>query len=111
MRTNMKHSLGLLVLAGLAACAAHAQTRDPGQMQKARTEWVGEKGKKQFYTQRFSLDGLPHYKPERQVSGVIHEWGSNYFMDSPLGKAWEADFRRFQPGVTFAYNLKSSELG
>lgn len=95
----------------LLTAYAFAQTRDPRELQKSRSQWVGEKGKKRFYTKQFSLEGLPHYKPEQKVSGVIREWGSNYFMDSPLGKAWEEEFRRYHPDVTFEYNLKSSELG
>ena len=106
-----RFSFQLLMIVLAMSLFVHAQTRDPKELQKSRKQWVGEKGKKQFYTTRFSLAGVPHYKPEQQVSGVIHEWGSNYFMDSPLGKAWEAEFRKYQPGISFEYNLKSSELG
>ena len=106
-----RSSLLLLIILMETLLCAYRQNRDPKELQKSRTQWVGEKGKKQFYTTKFSLAGLPHYKPAEQVSGVIHEWGSNYFMDSPLGKAWEAEFRKYQPGITFEYNLKSSELG
>ena len=107
---NRRLSFGLTAVLLLMAYA-FAQTRDPKELQKSRSQWVGEKGRKQFYTKRFSLDGLPHYKPEQKVSGIIHEWGSNYFMDSPLGQTWEQEFRKYQPDVRFDYNLKSSELG
>jgi len=67
---------GVTMVMLLTACA-FAQTRDPGDLQKSRSQWVSEKGNQRFYTKEFSLEGLPHYRPEQKVSGVIHEWGSN----------------------------------
>jgi hypothetical protein len=108
----MKHQLfpGVTMVMLLTACA-FAQTRDPGELQKSRSQWVSQKANQRFDKKELSLEALPHYRPEQKASGVIHEWGSNYFMDSRLGRAWETEFRKYQPGVIFEYNLKSRELG
>ena len=33
--------------------------------------------------------------------------GSNYIADSHVGEKWLAAFKKFQPGVTFEFNLKT----
>jgi len=53
------------------------------------------------------LSGLPSYKPQQQVTGVIRMTGSNYIADSHVGENWVAAFKKFQPGVTFEFNLKT----
>jgi phosphate transport system substrate-binding protein len=52
---------------------------------------------------------LPEYRPEQKISGVIRSWGNPHMAS--LMKNWEAGFRRFQPDVYFADNLKSTATG
>ena len=87
----------------------HTSTQDPAEVQRARQKFLQERAAKKFYTKKFDLTGLPAYKPEQQVSGVIRQWGSNYFADSPLAKVWEDGFRKFQPGVKFEDHLRTTE--
>jgi len=51
---------------------------------------------------------MPHYVPDRQVSGVIrvsgHGSAANPWMRQLLVK-WQLDFQRFQPGVTLEYRM------
>jgi len=84
-------------------------SRKASELQHARAKTVLTKGSKVFYTRKWNLDDLPHYKPEQQVSGTIREWGSNYFADSPLASYWETAFQQFQPDVTFDDHLQTSE--
>ena len=95
----------------LAATWAHSQSRDPGDLQRAREKGTRQRANKVYYTKKFDLSGLPPYKPERKLSGTIRQWGSNYFADSPLAQYWEEGFRKFHPAVKFEDNLKSSEAG
>lgn len=106
-------------LAGLAAmilaAAASAQqentpTTDADALSKARG--IGNRGRaaKAYYPPRFDLSGLPEYAPCEPVTGTIRQWGNNYLKDSGLMEVWEAEFRTFHPGVTFADNLYSSSV-
>lgn len=52
------------------------------------------------------LSALPVYKPEAAVAGTIRNYG---FAMGGLLKVWEYGFRRFQPGVTFADRLPTSD--
>jgi phosphate transport system substrate-binding protein len=55
-----------------------------------------------------ALDALPHYKPESMVSGTIRLWGHGAPVLDFMGKlvqSWEDEFRRFQPGVKFEYDM------
>jgi phosphate transport system substrate-binding protein len=78
-------------------------------VQNARSGWVKNKGYKVYYTKVFNLSDLPEYKPEQQVSGKIRMWGSNYFTDSPLADYWAAEFKKYQPNVSFDFHLRTSE--
>lgn len=79
-------------------------------LQAARAKSVLRKGSEVHYSpDRFDLSDLPHYKPEQQVSGTIRQWGSNYLSDSPLAGYLESAFQKFQPNVTFADHLRTSE--
>jgi phosphate transport system substrate-binding protein len=78
------------------------------KLQQGRAERVVSRGKKAYYTRQFDLTGLPTYKPERSVTGSIRMWGSNYLKDGNLADYWEASFKKFHPGVTFDYHLKTS---
>jgi phosphate transport system substrate-binding protein len=100
-----------LVLAALAtpfAYAADAADEDSVAVQAAREKWVKNKGYKVYYTKKFDLSDLPHYKPEQKVSGTIRMWGSNYFTDSPLADYWTQEFQKYQPDVKFSLHLKTT---
>jgi len=106
----------LLALTTLAmtATSAHAQTgesRKDVDVQRARNKMVEERGAAQHYTRRWNLDDLPQYIPEEKVSGTIRMWGLNYLADCNLGGYWEEGFRKYQPGVTFEYHLKTALAG
>ena len=91
-----------------SSLCAQEEARGGLELQKSHYANVANRGQKVFYTEQFDLSGLPDYQPEQTVSGTIHEWGSNYFDASPLGKYWEEGFHRFQPGVSFEYHLKTT---
>jgi phosphate transport system substrate-binding protein len=77
-------------------------------MQTARAKMMTERGKKLSYTKKWDLSGLPKYQPKEKVSGVLRFWGSNYISDGYLGAYWEAAFKRFQPGVSLEFNMKTT---
>src|ERR1035437_5964300 len=98
------------VLATMFAIAlpTFAQDRDALDVQKARNAHVaGRKNLVDYPPDTFSLSDLASYKPKQQVSGVIRMTGSNYIADSHVGEYWLAAFKKFQPGVTFEFNLKT----
>src|ERR1700686_5389523 len=95
-----------LVAAVLAACWIYSQERDALEVQKARNEHVRSR-RDLHYSRKFNLDGLPHYKPEQQISGTIRMAGSNSVADGHAGEYWEQEFRKFHPNVKFEYNLKT----
>jgi phosphate transport system substrate-binding protein len=98
-----------LTLAVLALPSrAPAQLRDGLEVQRGRDEKLKKRGSHPYYTTQWDLSDLPVYQPEAQVSGVIREWGSNYFSDGSLNSYWEDEFRKFQPGVTFTHELKTT---
>jgi phosphate transport system substrate-binding protein len=86
------------------------QDAEASALQAARAKSVLRKGSEVHYPpNRFDLSDLPHYVPEQQVSGTIRQWGSNYLTDSPLAGYLEGAFQKFQPNVTFADHLRTSE--
>jgi phosphate transport system substrate-binding protein len=92
----------------LIALPALAQDRDALDVQKARNAHVaGRRDLVDYPPNTFDLSGLPSYKPQQQVSGVIRMTGSNYIVDSHVGENWLAAFKKFQPGITFEFNLKT----
>lgn len=56
----------------------------------------------------FNLDDLPHYRPEKMVSGTIRNFG---FSLHGLLQLWERDFSKFQPNIHFADKFPSSDAG
>ena len=94
---------------GSSVCVARADQTESVQVQNAREGWVKAKGYKVYYTRKFDLSDLPSYRPHEHVAGTIRMWGSNYFTDSPLAGYWEAEFRKYQPDVTFDFHLRTSE--
>jgi len=107
----IRRILMTMILAALAtpfAYAAVAADEDSVAVQAAREKWVKNKGYKVYYTKKFDLSDLPHYKPEQKVSGTIRMWGSNYFTDSPLADYWTQEFQKYQPDVKFDLHLKTT---
>src|SRR4029077_3568550 len=107
--TRMLMVLLAAIIATPHSLAAEAGDEDSVEGQGAGEKWVKNKGYKVYYTKKFDLSDLPHYKPEQKVSGTIRMWGSNYFTDSPLAEYWEKEFQKYQPGVKFYFHLKTSE--
>jgi phosphate transport system substrate-binding protein len=101
-------TLAVIALAAPCVHAAEAGDADSVEVQAAREKWVKNKGYKAYYTKKFDLSDLPHYKPEQKVSGTIRMWGSNYFTDSPLADYWIEEFHKYQPDVKFALHLKTT---
>ncbi len=100
-----------LVALALTTQVANAQIRDPLKVQEGRQKKLQLRGSKRYYSEQWKLDDLPAYAPKQKVSGVIRQWGSNYFADSPLGKMWEEGFKKHHPGITFEDELKTALAG
>src|SRR5882762_11621174 len=90
----LKVAAQVLTAAALFASSAQPQIRDPLEVQKGRDAKLLKRGSIAYYSEHWSLDDLPEYKPQQSVSGVIRQWGSNYFQHSGLGKAWEDGFKK-----------------
>ena len=105
-----KLRLTALAIAGcvLAAGFTVAQIRDPLEVQRGRDAKLQKRGSVSYYSERWDLSDLPTYEPHEAVSGVIRQWGTNYFSDSPLEQTWEEGFRKFHPGVHFETDLKTA---
>ncbi len=95
-----------LAAAAALTALAWSQDRNALDVQKARNEHVRQR-RDLAYRHTFDLSNLPHYRPAAQVSGVIRMVGSNYVADGHIGEYWEQGFRKYQPGITFHYNLKT----
>jgi phosphate transport system substrate-binding protein len=96
---------------GLSAAVASAQIRDPLKVQEGREKKLQLRGSKSYYSEQWNLDDLPAYSPRQKVSGLIRQWGSNYFADSSLGKRWEEGFKKHHPGIKFENELKTALAG
>lgn len=53
-----------------------------------------------------AADQLPHYQPQQQVAGPIRNYG---FGLGGVLAIWEAEFRKFHPGVSFNDTLPTSD--
>ncbi len=107
-----RHRPALIVaLLVFSAAVASAQIRDPLKVQEGREEKLQLRGSKTYYSKQWNLDDLPAYSPRQKVSGVIRQWGSNYFADSSLGKRWEEGFKKHHPGIKFEDELKTALAG
>jgi len=85
---------------GLIACAAAALASRAGA-QPARVP-------DDAAYERSVVAALPSYQPEQSVSGVIRLWGHGNIQFPwmiPLVHAWEAGFRRYQPGISIQAEL------
>ena len=108
--TSIALTLALLPLASSAQKSKAESDAEASALQAARAKSVLRKGSEVHYPpDRFDISDLPHYVPEQQVSGTIRQWGSNYLADSPLAGYLESAFQKFQPGVKFDDNLRTSE--
>src|SRR5258707_5225653 len=98
----------VLTIMLMIALPVIAQDREALDVQKARNAHVaGRRDLMTYPADKFDLNGLPSYKPQQQVIGVIRMTGSNYIADSHVGENWLAAFKKFQPGITFEFNLKT----
>ena len=96
-------------LAFLATAAlATAQIRDALEVQKGRDDKLKKRGAATYYTERWDLADLPAYAPRQKVTGTIRLKGSNYFTDCSLSAQWEEGFKKFHPGVSFDWDLKTA---
>ncbi|MBV8697918.1 MAG: hypothetical protein JO052_08685 [Bradyrhizobium sp.] len=96
-----------LLTVPISCNAASAQEKTA--IDVARDQMIAAKRDKVYYTNKFDLEGLPHYTPDSTVSGTIRMWGANYFTDSPLAEYWASQFRQWHPDVKFDFHLKSSQ--
>ncbi len=102
--------IATLLLGSTSAIAQTAATQDADALSKARAVGTKTRKVKKFYEPQFDLSGLQPYKPQVQVTGTIRQWGNNYIKDSGLVDVWEAEFKKFQPGIEFSDNLYSSAV-
>jgi len=80
-------------------------------MQSKRADHMAPLRHKVYYTGlEFDLAQLPHYKPEKKVSGTLKVWGLNYLGDCMLADYWKEGFEKYQPGVTVEYRLPVAML-
>ena len=108
---QLRHIAGALWIGFAAAAAgmpASAQIRDGLAVQEGREAKLQTRGSKAYYSEQWYLDDLPAYKPQQEISGVIREWGTNYFADSRLQSVWEEGFKKFHPNIRFETQLKTA---
>ena len=111
---NLTRFIACLTLIGgfsliRTASAQVDKVADGMDMQRARATSVLTKGKKAYYpSNKWDLSDLPAYVPSQTVTGKIRLWGSNYITDGNLAQYWEEAFRKFHPGVTFEYRMKTT---
>jgi len=103
-------SLLTLSAPALAQASPAGTTRDADALSKARAIGNSARKVKKFYAPQFDLSGIEPYRPSRRFSGLVRQWGNNYIKDSGLVDVWEAEFRRYHPGVRFEDNLSSSSV-
>jgi phosphate transport system substrate-binding protein len=77
-------------------------------LQAARAKMMTKRGRLVAYTRKWDISGLPHYSPKHAVSGTIRVWGTNYITDGLLAGYWEDTFRKYHPGVKFAWHTKTT---
>ncbi|MDB5737730.1 MAG: Phosphate transport system substrate-binding protein [Sphingomonas bacterium] len=105
----MKRAAALIALLLVSAAPSPRDGSQNGlDLQQARAAGLKTKGWRQAYAKTFDLSGLPEYHPSAPLVGTIRQWGSNYLADSPLEEYLEAEFHKYQPGITFENNLSST---
>ena len=101
--------LALLLAAGSASAEAPPVngSQNSLDLQKARADALKTKGLRRAYTKAFDLSGLPEYKPSKQMTGVIRQWGSNYLADSSLEKRLRTGSGNIIPAFALKTSLKA----
>src|SRR5437763_1571316 len=110
MLTRIALALSLLAVPSLAQVSSPEDVRKSLAAQKERAGVVAERGEKPHYTRKFDLSGLPHYVPQKQLTGWIRLHGSNYLADGKLGEYWRDGFARFQPGLRLSFYLPTAAV-
>ena len=110
MQTRIGLLLSLLAVPSLAQVAGEEDVRKSLAAQKERAGVVAERGEKPHYTRKFDLSGLPHYVPQKQLTGWIRLHGSNYLADGKLGEYWRDGFAKFQPGLRISFYLPTAAV-
>jgi len=112
-RRSLISSAAAFAAAGLLPLrtAAQTQTEDEKKALQGQAERAGviyERGKQPHYTRSFDLSGLPHYQPQKQLTGWIKIHGNNYLQDGMLGEYWLKGFAKYQPGIYLSFYLPTS---
>src|SRR6267143_740661 len=110
MRQRMIFALVLIAGSALAQAAGREDTQKSLQAQKERAGVVAERGEKPHYAAKFDLGGLPHYVPQKQLTGWIRLHGSNYLADGKLGEYWQQGFAKYQPGLRISFYLPTAAI-
>jgi len=110
MLTRIALALSLLAVPSLAQVSSPEDVRKSLAAQKERAGVVAERGEKPHYTRKFDLSGLPHYVPQKQLTGWIRLHGSNYLADGKLGEYWRDGFAKFQPGLRISFYLPTAAV-
>ena len=110
MLTRIALALSLLAFPSLAQVSSPEDVRKSLAAQKERAGVVAERGEKPHYTRKFDLSGLPHYVPQKQLTGWIRLHGSNYLADGKLGEYWRDGFAKFQPGLRISFYLPTAAV-
>jgi phosphate transport system substrate-binding protein len=87
---------------------AFAATSAIGQVPQRPVDAPGSLDSKTISPEQQALNGLPHYRPQEQVSGTIRLWGHGAPVLDFMGmlvKSWEEGFQKYQPGVKFEYDM------
>lgn len=102
----------MLVLAAVFALptAVFPQEPPPPDSAAEHSASHADRSKKAFYTKKFDLSGLPHYRPTEQVSGTLRLWGCNYIGDSDLASWWRDAFTQYHPNIKFDFNLPTAAI-
>jgi phosphate transport system substrate-binding protein len=102
--------LAAALLFARPAFAAGDHSAKDLDLQKARAQSLEKdgKGKKAYYKKKYDLSGLPDYQPSFKVTGTVRLWGSNYIVDGNIGQYWEEAFKKYHPGATFTYHMKTT---
>jgi len=110
MLTRLGALLSLFAFPSLAQATSPEDVRKSLAAQKERAGVVAERGEKPHYTRKFDLSGLPHYVPQKQLTGWMRLHGSNYLADGKLGEYWRDGFARFQPGLRISFYLPTAAV-
>lgn len=106
----LTHIACLVALGLLAQVGGAEDSRKSLAAQKERAGVVAERGEKPHYAVKFDLSGLPHYLPQRKLSGWMRLHGSNYLADGKLGEYWRDGFAKYQPELRISFYLPTAAI-